>query len=103
MVTIIEYSKETNCAITNPIEESNLVANNSIIIPTDKSLSDYIHWEFSDYLSENIDTTDHNYMKENLSNLLITVIQKNIIHLLESCKSNDQTIEKEPRQNVENH
>ncbi|OGU77073.1 MAG: hypothetical protein A2V93_05350 [Ignavibacteria bacterium RBG_16_34_14] len=82
IVSITEYSKETNCEISNPTDESNLVVRNSIIIPTEDSLDHFINCELFDYLSPNFDTSDNDRLRECLRNLLIAVIETNIDFIL---------------------
>ena len=102
-VSIIEYSKETNCETNNPIDDDIFVERNSILIPTEDSLTNFIDGEISDYFSENIDTADFEEIKRSIRNLLITSIKANTTPQLTSYKSNDQNNSQEQRQNDENH
>lgn len=69
-------------------------------MPTDKGLEDFLGQEIYCYLGTEYDIED---IKKCLMNLLITIVQKNLSHLLNSYKLTDNQPNQESRQNVENH
>jgi hypothetical protein len=77
IVSITEYSNETNCVESKPIDEN--IFDNDIIIPTDDCLSRFIHWEFGDYFNDNVDSSDHKFMMDRLRNFLIAIIKENLL------------------------
>ena len=99
----MECSNDINCIVSCPISEYIPITESFISIPSDDSLSGFIHWNFGDYFNDKIDATDHNNMKKAILNLIITVLNKNTNLLSNSYKLNDNQPNQEPRQNVENH
>ena len=103
MVSINPISKDTKYIFNFPIEAYNFVVSKSLSIPSDDSLSSFIYWYFGDYFNDNVDTDDHEYMKQNLLNLIVTVLIQNINPQSIPDKSNVPELEKEQKKNVENH
>jgi len=79
------------------------IISHPIILPDKDSISLFLSNEFIGLLIEDFDETDSNEIIDSLRSFLMITIFKNITHLLDFYKSNDQQPEKELRQNVENH